>query len=201
MSLSIRHSLLLIACSAGSLIASGQRGRSADVLQPTSAGDRLNVALAHEQLDADSWTSGLDLRNVGPTVMSGRVVDLSVNPSNTAEFVVAYATGGLWHTTDHGTSFTPLFDQETVTFLGAIAVDWDTRTIWAGTGEVNSSRSSYAGLGVYRSTDWGVNWEHMGLADSHHIGRMALTADGAVYVAALGALYQDDAPGERGLYR
>ena len=94
-----------------------------------------------------------------------------------------------------------MFDHETVTFLGAIAVDWDTRTIWAGTGEVNSSRSSYAGLGVYRSTDWGANWEHMGLADSHHIGRMALTADGAVYVAALGALYQDDAPGERGLYR
>ncbi|MEC7114484.1 MAG: glycosyl hydrolase, partial [Bacteroidota bacterium] len=173
----------------------------ADVIAPTPAADRLAVADAHAALDAASWTSGLDLRCVGPTVMSGRVVDLSVNPADPSEFVVAYATGGLWHTTDHGTSFTPLFDHETVTFLGAIAVDWDTRTIWAGTGEVNSSRSSYAGLGVYRSTDWGANWEHMGLADSHHIGRMALTADGAVYVAALGALYQDDAPGERGLYR
>ena len=64
---------------------------------------------------------------------------LSVNPADPAEFVVAYATGGLWHTTDHGTSFTPLFDHETVIFLGAIAVDWDTRTLWAGTGEANSS--------------------------------------------------------------
>ena len=181
--------------------ADAQRGRKADVIAPTPAADRLAVADAHAALDAASWTAGLDLRCVGPTVMSGRVVDLSVNPADPAEFVVAYATGGLWHTTDHGTSFTPLFDHETVIFLGAIAVDWDTRTIWAGTGEVNSSRSSYAGLGVYRSTDWGANWEHMGLADSHHIGRMALTADGTVYVAALGALYQDDAPGERGLYR
>ncbi|MGB0510950.1 MAG: glycosyl hydrolase, partial [Flavobacteriales bacterium] len=198
--MTLRQTLLLAALLwvAG---ADAQRGRKADVIAPTPAADRLAVANAHTALDAASWTAGLDLRCVGPTVMSGRVVDLSVNPADPSEFVVAYATGGLWHTTDHGTSFTPLFDHETVIFLGAIAVDWDSRTIWAGTGEVNSSRSSYAGLGVYRSTDWGANWEHMGLADSHHIGRMALTADGRVYVAALGALYQNDAPGERGLYR
>ena len=200
MSLSIRHSLLLIACSAGSLIASGQRGRSADVLQPTSAGDRLNVALAHEQLDADSWTSGLDLRNVGPTVMSGRVVDLSVNPSNTAEFVVAYATGGLWHTTDHGTSFTPLFDDEVMLFIGAMAVDWKDREIWVGTGEVNASRSSYAGVGVYVSSDWGTSWRHAGLENSHHIGRIALDGDNGVYVAALGPLYTEGDSIERGVF-
>ena len=198
--MTLRQTLLLAALLwvAG---ADAQRGRRSETIAPTPAGDRLAVAEAHAALDAASWTAGLDLRCVGPTVMSGRVVDLSVNPGNPSEFVVAYATGGLWHTTDHGTSFSPLFDHETVIFLGAIAVDWSTRTIWVGTGEVNSSRSSYAGLGVYRSTDWGANWEHMGLADSHHIGRLTLAKDGAVYVAVLGALYQDPARGARGLFR
>lgn len=195
------HSLLLVLV-ASSIGASGQRGRSADILRPTSAADRLNTAVSHEQLDAASWTSGLDLRNVGPTVMSGRVVDLSVNPDNTAEFVVAYATGGLWHTTDHGTSFEPLFDRGLMLFIGAIAVDWTNRHIWIGTGEVNASRSSYAGVGVYVSEDWGGTWRHAGLEGSHHIGRIALAADGAVYVAALGPLYTEgQAEAQRGLLR
>ena len=92
--------------------ASGQRGRKSDMVAPTASADRLNVAATHASLASASWTSGLDLRSVGPTVMSGRVVDLAVNPDNPAEFVVAYATGGIWHTTDQGTSFEPLFDHE-----------------------------------------------------------------------------------------
>ncbi|MBL6644871.1 MAG: glycosyl hydrolase [Flavobacteriales bacterium] len=183
------------------LTASGQRGRKGEMLAPTPAAARLNVSTAHEFLDDASWTAGLELRNVGPTVMSGRVVDLSVNPSEPAEFVVAYATGGLWHTRDHGTSFTPLFDHEAVIFIGAIAVDWSARTLWVGTGEVNASRSSYAGVGVYRSSDWGQSWQHMGLEESHHIGRMALTSNGDLYVASMGALYQEATPGQRGVYR
>ncbi len=91
--------------------ASGQRGRKSDMVAPTASADRLNVAATHASLASASWTSGLDLRSVGPTVMSGRVVDLAVNPDNPAEFVVAYATGGIWHTTDQGTSFEPLFDH------------------------------------------------------------------------------------------
>lgn len=183
------------------LTAVGQRSRNSGKLLPTPAETRLAVSTSHAQLDAESWTAGLDLRSVGPTVMSGRVVDLSVNPQNTAEYVVAYATGGLWHTTDHGTSFTPLFDQEVMMFIGAIAVDWNTRTLWVGTGEVNSSRSSYAGVGVYRSTNWGADWQHMGLGESHHIGRMALTSNGELYVAALGALYQTPAQQDRGVFQ
>ena len=198
--MTLRYTLLL-----GSLLwlanANAQRGRQADVIAPTPASDRFDAGTAHAALDAASWTSGLDLRCVGPTVMSGRVVDLAVNPNDPSEFVVAYATGGLWHTTDHGTSFAPLFDHETVIFLGAIAVDWTSRTLWAGTGEINSSRSSYAGIGVYRSQDWGESWQHMGLTESHHIGRIELSEEGHVYAAALGALYQDESPGQRGLYK
>ena len=116
---------------------SGQRGRKSDMVAPTASADRLNVAATHASLASASWTSGLDLRSVGPTVMSGRVVDLAVNPDNPAEFVVAYATGGIWHTTDQGTSFQPLFDHDLMMFVGALAVDWQNRHIWVGTGEVN----------------------------------------------------------------
>ena len=101
MSRAFLHNYCLIPFLLLAVTAAGQRGRKSDILAPTSAKARLNVAASHEALQAASWTSGLALRSVGPTVMSGRVVDLSVNPENPAEFVVGYATGGLWHTTDH----------------------------------------------------------------------------------------------------
>ena len=66
--------------------------------------------------------------------MSGRVTDLAVNPEMTSEFYVAYASGGLWHTTNNGTSFTPILDGSQTQNVGALAVHWPTRTIWVGTG-------------------------------------------------------------------
>jgi hypothetical protein len=73
-----------------------------------------------------------------------------INPVDPTEFYIAYATGGLWHTTNNGQSFTPIFDSLDVLFIGDIAVNWNSspRIIWVGTGEVNSSRSSYAGIGI-----------------------------------------------------
>ena len=112
--------------------------------------------------------------------MSGRVVDLDVNPDDPTEFYVAYATGGLWHTTNNGQSFFPLFDKEEVLFIGDIAVNWSSskdssnRIIWVGTGEVNSSRSSYAGIGIYKSVNGGATWVYVGLPESHHIGKIQL---------------------------
>lgn len=177
-------------------------GIPAQGLGPSSAQLRLANQELRQAAEAASWTSSLPLRCVGPTVMSGRVVDLAVNPEDPSEFLVAYASGGLWHTTDHGTSFEPLFDNELVMTLGAVAVDWAVRSIWVGTGEVNSSRSSYAGLGVYSSTDWGATWTHRGLAESHHIGRIIIDSSrpGEVYVAALGPLYTEG-HGERGIFK
>ena len=191
MSRAFLYTCCLLPCLLLALTAAGQRGRKGDMITPTTAEARLNVTAAHEALDAASWTAGLDLRSVGPTVMSGRVVDLSVNPENPAEFVVGYATGGLWHTTDQGTSFAPLFDQGPTMFVGALAVNWELRHLWVGTGEVNSSRSSYAGVGVYLSEDWGSSWTHAGLSESHHIGRIVLDEDDGIYVAALGPLYTE----------
>ena len=137
--------------------------------------------------------SGISFESVGPTVMSGRVVDLAVNPKDPAHFFVAYASGGLWETVNNGASFTPLFDDQMVMTIGAIAVNWKDTSIWVGTGEVNSSRSSYSGVGMFFSADKGKNWEHRGLGDSHHIGKVLIDPEDkdVVWVASLGRLYTD----------
>lgn len=154
-----------------------------------------------EALSKNSLVKNIAFTNIGPTVMSGRVVDLDVNPNNPIEFYVAYASGGLWYTNNNGTSFTPVMDSASTQNLGDIAVDWKNGTIWAGTGENNSSRSSYAGIGVLKSTDKGKTWQNMGLEDSHHLGRIIINPNNPdeVLVAVIGHLYS---PNEmRGIYK
>ena len=150
---------------------------------------------------ATSPLKDVSFRNIGPSIMSGRVDDLEVNPNDPTEFYIAYATGGLWHTTNNGQSFTPLFDKEAVIGIGDIAVDWKNNTIWLGTGEVNSSRSSYAGIGIYKSKDNGKSWEYLGLPESHHIGKILLNPNNPeeAWVAVLGHLYSPNK--ERGVYK
>ena len=152
---------------------------------PSSAEIRAGVTAEREALEAKSWTSGLDLRNVGPSVMSGRVVDLAVVEDT---MYVAYATGGLWKSVNHGTTFTALLDATCT--LGAVDAHPSGRVV-VGSGEVNSSRSSYAGDGVYLSDDHGATWRHAGLEASHHIGRVVIDPDNPdrIWVAALGELY------------
>ena len=152
---------------------------------PSSAEIRAGVAAEREALEAKSWTSGLDLRNVGPSVMSGRVVDLAVVEDT---MYVAYATGGLWKSVNHGTTFTPLLDATCT--LGAVDAHPSGRVV-VGSGEVNSSRSSYAGDGVYLSDDHGATWRHAGLEASHHIGRVVIDPENPdrIWVAVLGELY------------
>ncbi|WP_205501611.1 VPS10 domain-containing protein [Rufibacter psychrotolerans] len=167
----------------------------------TPAKARLEGCQQRLQLQKNSLVGNVPFRNVGPTVMSGRVVDLDVNPADPTHFYVAYASGGLWRTTNNGISFEPLFDRETVITIGDIAVDWKSNTIWVGTGEANSSRSSYSGVGVYKSTDGGKTWQYKGLPESHHIGRIILnpTDPNTVWVAVLGHLYSPNP--ERGVYK
>jgi photosystem II stability/assembly factor-like uncharacterized protein len=144
---------------------------------------------------------GILFRNIGPSIMSGRVTDFEVNPNNPTEFYVAYASGGVWHTINNGQSFLPIFDHEATHTIGDIAVNWTNHTIWIGTGEVNSSRSSYAGTGIYQSNDTGRTWKHLGLEESHHIGQIILhpSNEKIAWVAVLGHLYTKNK--ERGIYK
>lgn len=166
----------------------------------TSATSRIESAKTKLTKAKSSIYSNILAKNIGPTIMSGRVVDLDVNPKAPHEFYVAYASGGLWKTINNGASFVPLFEQEMVMTIGDIAVNWETGEIWLGSGEVNSSRSSYSGVGIFYSSDWGESWTHKGLDDTHHIGRVIIDKDNSekLYVAALGHLYSQNE--ERGVF-
>jgi photosystem II stability/assembly factor-like uncharacterized protein len=169
----------------------------------TPASERFKAFETRKALTVNSLVNNVKLRSVGPSVMSGRVVDVDVNPENPSEFFVAYATGGLWKTENNGVSFTSLFENEAVMCLGDIAIDWKSKgkTIWAGTGEANSSRSAYAGIGMYKSEDGGKTWQHKGLEETQHIGKVILhpTDPNTVWVAAMGHLFSTNK--ERGLFK
>ena len=176
--------------------ASGQKYPKA-----TSATERLDGYKQRQTLIEQSLVKNVPFKNVGPTIMSGRVVDLEVNPSDPTHFYVAYASGGLWETKNNGTSFTPIFDNEIVMTLGDIAVDWSNNIIYAGTGENNSSRSSYSGFGIFKSADNGKSWTNIGLNDTHHISRILIHPQdpNTIWVAALGHLYSENS--DRGVYK
>ncbi|GAA4324456.1 WD40/YVTN/BNR-like repeat-containing protein [Flaviaesturariibacter amylovorans] len=193
MNLKVTQTLLTVALLAVTIFTKAQG--------PTPAAQRWKGLEQKKVLRQRSVLDSVAFRNVGPTIMSGRVSDLDVNPEDPTEFYVAYASGGLWHTRNNGQSFSPVFDSAETLTIGDIAVNWRTGSIWVGTGEVNSSRSSYAGLGMYRSADRGKTWRYIGLPESHHIGKVQLhpTDDNTAWVAVLGHLYSPNR--ERGVYK
>jgi photosystem II stability/assembly factor-like uncharacterized protein len=171
---------------------------------PTSWADRQRGFDRQQLLMGQSLVREVPFRSVGPTIMSGRIVDLDADPADPTHILVGYATGGLWETRDNGASFAPLTDALPNPVVGDLAVDWSRPgkpIVWLGTGENNSSRSSYAGNGIYRSADGGRTWRYLGLAESHHIGRIVLhpTDTNRAWAAVLGHLYSPSA--ERGVYR
>ncbi|MFZ4427149.1 MAG: WD40/YVTN/BNR-like repeat-containing protein [Saprospiraceae bacterium] len=167
----------------------------------TPAAARIAGFAQRKVLESASLVNGVEFRSIGPSVFGGRIVDLDVWEKDPTHFYVAYASGGLWKTNSNGQSFEPLFEKEMVMTIGDIAVDWNNNHIWVGSGEVNSSRSSYSGNGVFRSTDGGKSWKHLGLGESHHIGRILLHPKdpNTAWVAVLGHLYTDN--DERGVFK
>ncbi|WP_405284249.1 hypothetical protein V3331_01480 [Gaopeijia maritima] len=156
---------------------------------------------AHAQSPSTAALDGLAPRFIGPAVMSGRIVDLAVVGSGTVLYA-ASSTGGVWKTVDGGVTWSDVFRDEGTHSVGDVAVHpRDTAVVWVGTGERASRQSSGWGDGVYKSTDGGESWTHMGLPDSKHIGRIRMHPDDPdiVFVAAMGHLWGPNE--ERGLYR
>ncbi len=157
---------------------------------------------SRKQLAETSLLKNLPARNVGPTIQGGRIVDMDVNLKNTKEFYVGYASGGVFKTINNGITFEPIFDHNDALGIGDLVLSQqNTNTLYVGTGEKNSSRSSYAGSGVYKTTDGGKSWTNLGLVNTQHISRIVLDPnnDNIVYVAALGSLYSKNK--ERGIYK
>ncbi|GMV27327.1 MAG: hypothetical protein AMXMBFR58_33580 [Phycisphaerae bacterium] len=144
----------------------------------------------------------LSARSLGPALMSGRIADLAVNPHDHSEFYVAVASGGVWKTTNRGTTFSPIFDGYGSYSIGCVTMDpGNPSVIWIGTGENNSQRSVGFGDGVYVSRDGGKSFKNVGLPESEHIGMIRVDPrdSDVVYVAAMGPLWRDG--GDRGLYK
>lgn len=146
--------------------------------------------------------SGLKARSIGPAGMSGRIAVVEGLVSDPNVFYVGAATGGLWKSTDGGLTWEPIFDDQPVHSIGAMAVNQQhPDIIWVGTGEANIRNSVSLGNGVYRSLDGGHTWQYLGLPDSERISRIRLdpaNPDGA-WVAVMGRLWGDSP--ERGVYR
>src|SRR6516165_4949675 len=120
---------------------------------------------------ANDKFTGLEFRELGPAVMGGRIDDFAVVESNPNIVYVGAASGGVWKTTNNGTTWEPVFDKEAVSTVGDIAIaPSDPSIVWVGTGEPNNRQSSSWGDGLYKSMDAGKTWQNMGLAATHHIG-------------------------------
>ena len=146
--------------------------------------------------------AGLEFRSIGPAQTSGRIADFAVVPGQRSSYYVAVASGGVWKTTNAGTTWKPLFDEQDSYSIGCVSLDPnDPLVVWVGTGENNSQRSVGYGDGVYKSIDGGQTWENVGLKDSEHIAKILIDPrdSDVVYVAAQGPLWS--AGGDRGLYK
>ncbi len=145
---------------------------------------------------------GIELRSIGPSIATGRVVDVDIDPKNPNIYYVAVAYGNLWKTTNRGITFEPIFENYGAHSMCCIVIDpKDSNVLWLGTGENNSQRASHFGDGVYKSTDAGKTWARVGLETSEHIGNILVDPrnSNVVYVASQGPLFSSG--GERGLYK
>lgn len=156
---------------------------------------------SQDPLDA-TLLAGMRCRSIGPAGMSGRVVSIDASATNRKLIWVGTATGGAWKSTNGGITFEPMFDDQPVASIGAVAICQSRPdVVWVGTGEGNPRNSASVGNGVYRTLDGGKTWKHCGLENSEHIGRIALHPDNAdvAWVAALGRAWGEN--DERGVFK
>ena len=175
----------------------------AQISDAGESASRSQGSLADGTVQLNSELVGeLRLRSLGPTLKPGRVADIAVDPHNSSIWYLANSSSGLWKTTNRGIDWEPIFDKGGSYSLGCVKIDpKNSDIIWLGTGENSSNRSVGFGDGVYKSTDGGQTWTHMGLKDSQHIGRILVDRRNSdvVFVAAEGPLWS--ASGDRGLFK
>lgn len=195
---------LLITFSIGLVFAQKDKSSSkgnTDVLV-TSVEERLKSWEQHSELSEESHFKSLPWRQVGPRFQGGRIESIVGIPGNPSIVYAAAGSGGVWKSVNAGTTWDPIFDNQLTQAIGDIEV-WpeDPDLIWVGTGESLLSKSSYPGLGVFKSLDGGKTWANMGLHDSNHISRIAIdpTDKNIVYVAAMGHPHYPNE--EKGLFK
>ena len=170
----------------------------------TAATGAFQAQSGADRLTAEVFRS-LTVRNIGPMLVTGRVVDIELDPKNPSTWYVASAFGGLWKTENRGITFQEMFPRtgEVEAFsLCCVVVDpRDSNVVWLGTGENNSQRSAHFGTGLYKSTDAGKSWKRVGLENSEHIGKIVIDPrnSNVVYVASQGPLFSEG--GDRGVYK
>ncbi len=169
---------------------------------PTSASQRRESWEQHQRMRRESPYRELRWRAIGPRKQGGRIESIARPPGNTAVMYVGVGSGGIWKTKNNGITWKPVFQHESTCAIGDIAVARSNpQVVWVGTGEVLMARSALAGTGVFKSTDGGDTWKNMGLADTHHIGRVLIdpTDHNIVYVVAIG--HRSSANPERGVFK
>lgn len=171
---------------------------------PTSGTDRMAWYQKHVEMQGDTSYKDFRWQFLGPTNISGRVTDVAVTTprSNSYSIYVATASGGVWKTDNEGTTWRSIFEHGVSTSVGDVTISpSDQDIVWIGLGEANIFRSSMAGAGVYKSTDAGETWKHMGLESTHTVPRIIVhpTNPDVVYVADSGHEWSDNP--ERGLYK
>jgi photosystem II stability/assembly factor-like uncharacterized protein len=170
-----------------------------------SAASLLVTPAAAQTVPADTAAiSGLAVRNIGSATMSGRIAAVAGHRAADGKvtLLVGSASGGVWMSQDGGTNFKPVFDKQPVKSIGAVAIDpSNAHVMWVGTGESWTRNSVSVGDGVYKSTDGGETWTHMGLPTTERISRIMVNPrnGNVVYVCAPGALWSDSP--DRGLYK
>jgi len=156
----------------------------------------------HAQKLTNTTFKGLGLRNVGPAFTSGRIADIAMHPNNENIWYVAVGSGGVWKTSNSGTTWKPIFDHQKSYSIGAITIDPNnTHTIWVGTGENVGGRHVAFGDGIYVSYDDGASWKNMGLNKSEHISKIIVHPENSMIIWAVsqGPLWSSG--GERGVYK
>jgi photosystem II stability/assembly factor-like uncharacterized protein len=155
-----------------------------------------------DSLLLDKTFSGLKLRNIGPAFCSGRIADIAINPNYPNEWYVAVGSGGVWKTTNAGTTWEPIFDDQGSYSIGCVTIDpQNPLVVWVGTGENVGGRHVGYGDGIYLSSDGGESWKNLGLKNSEHISKIIIHPENSdiVWVAAQGPLWNKG--GNRGVYK